>query len=144
MRQINAREFAFLYQVDQLADLSLEALGLSARTIVEEMHDGGMGSLSFPLDESGSTQDKVMSNPGSAKDILAPHSPEITRRMGSELVVGEFNDEDGVLVSFTLNLDQRGALFELDLWKTDFMPLKRLPSEPHEIRILTHTQYQTL
>jgi hypothetical protein len=31
-----------------------------------------------------------------------------------------------MLVSVALNVDQRGELFELDLWKVDFSPLKRI------------------
>jgi hypothetical protein len=31
-----------------------------------------------------------------------------------------------VLVSVALNVDQRGELFELDLWKVDFSPLQRI------------------
>jgi hypothetical protein len=68
--------------------------------LVEEMNDGRMGSLRFV---------------GSAD-----------RRFGKCVGEAEFDDEDGMLVSVALNVDQRGELFELDLWKVDFSPLKRI------------------
>jgi hypothetical protein len=68
--------------------------------LVEEMNDGGMGSLRFV-----GTQD---------------------RRLGSRVGSAEFNDADGILVSVALNLDQHEELFELDIWKVDFSPLQRI------------------
>ncbi|MGT2430711.1 DUF6984 family protein [Cupriavidus basilensis] len=47
--------------------------------------------------------------------------------MGSDLASVEFFDEDGVAVIVTLSLDNYGDLYELDIWKTDFSPLRRLP-----------------
>jgi hypothetical protein len=35
---------------------------------------------------------------------------------------------DGVLVVATLNASVDGLPFELDIWKTDFTPLKRIPT----------------
>jgi hypothetical protein len=67
--------------------------------LVEEMNDGGMGSLLFV----------------GAKD----------RCFGKRLGSAEFNDVDGTLVSVALNVDQHGELFELDIWKVDFSPLQR-------------------
>lgn len=72
--------------------------------IVEEMDDGGMGSLRF-CDSGGEV-----------------------RRFGKQLVEREFADIDGVPVIVTINLDNQGALYELDIWKVDFSPLKKLPS----------------
>jgi hypothetical protein len=68
--------------------------------LVDEMNDGGMGSLLFV---------------GAAD-----------RRFGRCIGECEFDDADGVLVSVALNLDQRDELFELDLWKVDFSPLQRI------------------
>ena len=70
--------------------------------LVEEMNDGGMGSLLF----------------AGAAD----------RRFGRCIGEAEFDDADGVLVSVALHLDQRDELFELDLWKVDFSPLQRIPA----------------
>lgn len=69
---------------------------------VEEMKDGGMGSLKF----------------------LASTSP----RMGYELSELAFTDVDGVYVSAALNFDPEGLLFELDIFKGDYSPLIAIPS----------------
>jgi len=75
---------------------------------VQEMNDGGMGSLLF-------------------------NGPS-GRRYGSTLAEAEFHDADGTVVLVALNLDTNGELFELDIWKVDFSPLIRIPS-PDQITI---------
>lgn len=75
-----------------------------ATALVEEMKDGGMGSLKFV---------------GAAG-----------RKFGEQLAEAEFQDADGVALSITINVDQHGSLFEMDVWKVDFTPLIRLPSPP--------------
>lgn len=72
--------------------------------IVEEMSDGGMGSLLFHRSDN------------------AP------RHLGKQLIEKELSDIDGVPVIVTINLDNHGALYELDIWKVDFSPLKQFPS----------------
>ena len=73
--------------------------------LVCEMGDGKMGSL-----------------------YLLPNGIDQENRlfgyMASEL---EFTDKDGVKVIASLNIDTNGNLFELDIWKTDFNPLIRIP-----------------
>ena len=86
-------------------DLVVYILGQSSSShgdfnLVEDMNDGGMGSLRFV---------------GSAD-----------RSLGKCIGEAEFDDADGVPVSVALNMDQRGELFELDLWKVDFSPLRRI------------------
>lgn len=67
---------------------------------VSDMDDGGMGSLKlYP------------------KGILCEN-----RRFGSAPAEIQFNDLDGIPVLATLNLDEEGNLFELDVWKVDFSP----------------------
>jgi hypothetical protein len=78
--------------------------------MVAEMDDGGMGSLTF-----------------------LPPDPE--RRFGRTLVEGWFTDEDGMPVSVAVFLDRQDRLFELDVWKVDFSPLRRLPASEAEITI---------
>lgn len=68
---------------------------------VEEMDDGGMGSLKFLSSRSA--------------------------RMAQQLSEVTFHDNDGVWVSATLNLDPEGLLFELDIFKGDFSPLIEIP-----------------
>ncbi|WP_250454532.1 hypothetical protein [Caballeronia sp. ATUFL_M2_KS44] len=73
-------------------------------SFVEEMDDGGMGGLTFV-------------------------SSKLSRSLGASLAEREFIDQDGVAVIATLNLDSDGELYELDIWKVDFSPLKGgLPS----------------
>jgi len=71
--------------------------------LVEDMSDGGMGSIRF-----------LKSN-------------ESERRLGKAVAKAEYTDEDGVLVSIVINVDRDGDLYEADFWKVDFSPLKRYP-----------------
>ena len=71
--------------------------------LVEDMNDGGMGSIRF----------LVSADQGS--------------RTAQVIAQGEYVDEDGVPVSIAINADQNGELFEVDFWKVDFSPLKRYP-----------------
>lgn len=72
--------------------------------LVEEMDDGGMGSLRFCTPDDRS------------------------RHLGKQLAEREFADIDGVPIVIAVNLDDRGELYELDVWKVDFSPLKRFPT----------------
>lgn len=72
---------------------------------VKEMDDGEMGSLLFISDIE-----------------------EERRVLGKKVAEAEFEDVDGVTVSLCLNLDSKGNLFELDIWKVDFSKLKTWPS----------------
>jgi hypothetical protein len=73
--------------------------------MVSPMDDGNMGSL-----------------------LLYPNGKITTDRIfGSTLFELEFKDADHVAVVASLNLDQHGDLFELDIWKVNFDPLIQLP-----------------
>jgi len=73
--------------------------------LVQPMEDGNMGSLYlFP---NGSTKGN-----------------RFCGRIVSEY---QFTDEDGIEVIASLYIDDSGNLFELDIWKTDFSPLTKLP-----------------
>lgn len=71
---------------------------------VEDMDDGGMGSVRFVV-------------PGS----------RTTRLFGKRIADAEYVDEDGVPILVAINLDDDGELFELDIWKVDYSPTKRYP-----------------
>jgi len=93
---------------DELRLLSFLADGspLPARWVrslrVEDMDDGGMGSLR-----------------------LYPTDPPLRdRQLGRVLAAARFEDADGVPVIATLYANRSGEPFELDMWKTDFQPLK--------------------
>ena len=75
---------------------------------VEDMLDGGMGSLWFSSDEP--------------------------RRLGAVVAEADYVDMDGVPLSIVINVDQNGQLFELDIWKVNFLPLECYPS-PEKIGI---------
>ena len=76
-----------------------------AHVLVEDMADGGMGSVRFRSGKHGK------------------------RQFGQQIAEASFVDEDGVAVSATLNLDQSGDLFELDLWKADNSALRCYPAQ---------------
>jgi hypothetical protein len=78
--------------------------GWLSNLTVREMKDGGMGSLEL----SGVAQDRARSGVVISKASV------------------QFADEDGVQVVATLNADESGVPLELDVWKTDFSPLKRI------------------
>ena len=79
-------------------------LVVDANLLVEEMNDGGMGSL-----------------------LLSPRpSTPRARRFGKQAADCRFLDADGVVVIASLNLDKAGELFELDIWKVNYAPLIRI------------------
>lgn len=72
--------------------------------LVEPMKDGNMGSL-----------------------LLYPkNTTNNNRQFGKNISECQFKDTDGITVVASLNLDKNNQLFELDIWKTDFSPLKSL------------------
>ncbi len=70
--------------------------------LVRSMEDGGMGSFR-----------------------LMPHGISDENRLyGRTVSEYQFVDDDGVTVLASLNVDEAGELFEVDIWKTDFSPLQ--------------------
>jgi hypothetical protein len=114
MRTIANDEYEFMERVGACSGFNLKAIGLSRHCLVEPMADGGMGSLRF-------------------QSLFNAHSD---RALGEAIVQGEFNDCDGIPVSFTINVDRDGMLYELDLWRVDFNPLQRIPRQNDDVRIL--------
>ena len=95
----------------------LEFLGQAARSslspswtdglLVEEMSDGGLGSLR--LRPSGVTsEDQVLHK---------------------TLAACQFKDADEIEVIVSLYANKSGVPFELDVWKVDFSPLARIPEK---------------
>ena len=78
------------------------------RVLVWPMSDGGMGSLRLHLE-------------GESSD-----SP----RFGAQVGEYQFVDSDGVTVIVSLNTDQNGLPYELDVWKTDFSAVIEVPERP--------------
>jgi uncharacterized protein DUF6984 len=79
---------------------------------VHEMLDSGMGSIRFVVGSESRTGDRF----------------NVIERL--------YNDADGVLVSITLNLDDHGDPWEIDVGKTDFSPLKQPPSSAADLRAI--------
>ena len=92
--------------IDMLPQAS-ELRSQMAGALVQKMQDGGMGSLRFVCPDE--------------------------HRTAHEVVAAKALDSDGVPLEISLNLDQYGKLFELDLWKVDFSPLHHLP-EPAQVQ----------
>jgi len=74
---------------------------------VREMDDSGMGSL----------------------EIECPSSPHADRKVTICRAAIQFTDADGVAVIASLNAREDGVPFELDMWKTDFTKLIRIPTQ---------------
>ena len=97
-----ARLLRALAHIAGIADAGAWTEGLQ----VEEMDDGGMGSLRLVV-------------------------PTIAARRGvvsCEAAV-RFTDADGVEVVASLNTDEHGSPIELDMWKTHFSRLIRIPED---------------
>ena len=107
MRLLKDNERRFILRVLTERGVDPVAVGLHEAVRAEEMSDGGMGSLRLHPD----------ADPGDGR-----------RKLGRKLAEGEFADSDGVPVSFVVNAAEDGKLFELDLWKVDFSPLKSFPA----------------
>ena len=50
-----------------------------------------------------------------------------SRKLGRQISEFQFTDIDGVEVIASLDVDVDGVLFELDIWKTNFEKLVKLP-----------------
>ena len=109
-RKVRKEEMDLITAIARHSPKSNELLRSLSERLVEDMKDGGMGSLRF-------------------KD-----ADNRERRLGKKIAEAEFTDEDGIPVSAVLNLDDKGQLFELDMWKVDFSALKRYP-RPQELRL---------
>ncbi|MDR1003799.1 MAG: hypothetical protein LBL97_02145 [Prevotellaceae bacterium] len=55
------------------------------------------------------------------------------RSFGQQISECNFKDIDGIDVIASLNLDDIGDLFELDIWKVNFQPLIEIASEFHDV-----------
>ena len=76
------------------------------RLQVEEMDDGGMGSLRFVVPTTAGRKGYIICR-----------------------AAVQFTDVDGVEVIASLYADEHGSPIELDVWKTDFSRLIRIPED---------------
>lgn len=79
--------------------------GWLSRVRVKSMCDGGMGSFRI------STSNNMLTH----------------RSLGAVAAELQFTDADGAEVLVTLNTDTEGEPFEVDVWRTDFKPVIRIP-----------------
>jgi len=106
-RSPTSDEARLLRELATIAGLeSVEAWVSTVR--VRSLNDGGMGSIAL-------------------------QGQPVARRPRQRAIICraavQFTDEDGVEVIASLNADEDGVPFELDMWKTDFSPLIRIPKE---------------
>ena len=87
-----------------LKEAGLKNIDLDGTRVIP-LEDGGMGSLYF---ESVKARE--------------------TRKMGKCIAEKQFYDDDGIPILVSINVDEQGELFELDIWKTDFSPVIKYPS----------------
>lgn len=96
-----------LHMIDYLIRESslLELLSQKENLMVRPLNDGGMGSL-----------------------ILLPQNVDDNKRFfGKQISDYLYKDVDDIDVLISLNIDDKGYLFELDIWKINFDPLIEFP-----------------
>jgi uncharacterized protein DUF6984 len=110
-RQLRADERAILNKL--LSRTALAKMAEISDMLVQDMPDGGMGSIHFCRTEQRSE----------------------TRPLAKQIAEGTFKDRDGTPVSITLNVDDRGELLELDVFKGDGSPLVSYP-DPQDVEVI--------
>jgi hypothetical protein len=87
--------------------------------------------VKFPSNWSTNLLVKSLNDEGMGSLQLIPEGVAIDsdRLLGEQVSDCQFTDEDGVGVISSLNIDDTGKLFELDIWKTDFSPLIGIPKK---------------
>jgi hypothetical protein len=112
-RSLREEETALLRSLLEDHPSGKSLLGALKTASISDLRDGGMGSIQFNTDSAGE------------------------RRMSQCVAEADYVDADGVSVSIAVNIDERGQLFELDLWRVDFAPLAKYPT-PTTIRNVRH------
>ncbi|WP_462247828.1 DUF6984 family protein [Ekhidna sp.] len=103
-RKLKTEEIFLLEKLILKSGENFENWEFNTRAI--DMNDDGMGSI------------RLISN----------DTNDSKRQFGKRVSELMYDDSDGVRVIFSLHLDGKGMLFELDIWKTDFNELKTYPS----------------
>lgn len=102
---MSLQEEKLLDHLIHLASLISLTSDWKEKLVVELMDDGGMDSLR-----------------------LFPNGPiKENRVFGKQVSEYQFLDKDGIPVIASLNVDDMGNLFELDIWKTNYSALQQLP-----------------
>jgi hypothetical protein len=106
MRSLTKEEFDLIAYMLNFNPTTIHYIASLPDALVEEMNDGGMGSLKF-------------------------FSNAESRRMKVEVARIDLRDSDGIPLSITINTDMNDDLYELDVFKADFSPLKQFPVPPY-------------
>ena len=103
-RKLSQEEEALVKLLIKNASATIQ-INWKSNLLAKPMDDGKMGSL-----------------------LLLPNGIDNSgRKFGSCVSEYQFTDKDGIEVIVSLNLDEKGDLFELDIWKTNFSPLIKIP-----------------
>jgi hypothetical protein len=114
-RALREKEAKLIKKLAAGTPLESKIIDQLATILVQDMPDGGMGSLYFW------------------------NGPRKNRRLGKTLAEGCFSDADNTPVYTYLDLDEAGDLFELDMWKVDSSALLRFP-EPDDVQVTNRTE----
>lgn len=100
-------------------------------TIQEEQlleHLVAQSSFPIPIDWKDGLTVFPMNDGGMGSLLLFPKGKFIQNRFfGQQVSEFQFIDADGIEVMVSLIIDKQGNLFELDIWKTNFERLIRIP-----------------
>lgn len=94
--------------IQKLTDKAGKSVDLTNLKVLE-MEDGHMGSL-----------------------LLFTDGEYVKRKSTNFVSEIQFKDEDGIMVLATLYSDINGIISELDIWKTNFEPLIKIPCSFNE------------
>ncbi|MCY1532316.1 hypothetical protein D9M68_675840 [compost metagenome] len=106
IRKLKEEEIALITWMVKNTIEGADIIEKLSRIHVEEMDDGGMGSLKVVVEGADN------------------------RVYSKELAKVDLYDIDKVPVFISVNLDCSGNFFELEVFKGDFSPLKRFPLVP--------------
>ena len=85
-------------------------------------------SIAIPENWKDGLLVRPMDDEGMSSLYLFPQGKVIEGRvLGEQISDFQFTDLDGIEVIASLNVDNNGNLFELDIWKTDFGKLLQFP-----------------
>ncbi|HWD86491.1 MAG TPA: hypothetical protein VG367_00090 [Mucilaginibacter sp.] len=107
MRKLKKEEYDLILFLIKDKPNSEHIIAELSDVFVEEMNDGGMGSLEFLNKERAG------------------------RKYGPTMAQIQLPDNDGIPLLISVDLDKDGDIFELDVWKCDFSKLIQFPLPPY-------------
>lgn len=106
LRSITIQERILLNHLINISNYSIDE-NWKEKIRVRFLNDGNMGSLELFINDDF----------------------EEDRIFNKQIAECDFFDSDGIKIIVSLNIDTNGNLFELDIWKTDFSPLIKIPPD---------------